>query len=319
MISFLRSDKPVLYIIVVLGAAIGALGFHMRIEGIFACAADGYGSDRYLAYCNARGYGEYDHGAFWFGVELEAQDYARRAEVLFLGNSRMQLGLSTAATHEWFSSRKIPYYLLGFSESEKYVFEQGILDKVKPAAKVYVVNLDKFFESAESESAQFVMHNSKASDSVQSKRALQSVHKPLCAAIPTLCGHQYAVFRSRTTGAWVNVGSMYSTKGAVSVDLSRDEARLAQETAIGRDFLQRLPAQRECVILTVVPTVNTRTAMARAIAAALGGDLVEPSVEGLRTFDGSHLDRESAQRWSKAFFETVGSRIEKCLSEEPSF
>src|SRR5215471_16448074 len=102
--TFFRAPKPLLYIVVVGGAAIVAFGYYLRFENILACQADGYGIDRYLAYCGSDGYGEYDHGALWFELEPDATESARRAKVLFLGNSRMQLAFSTRATEDWFGS-----------------------------------------------------------------------------------------------------------------------------------------------------------------------------------------------------------------------
>jgi len=52
---------------------------------------------------------------------------------------------------------------------------------------------------------------------------------------------------------------------------------------------------------------------AGAVADALGLNLVAPELEGLQTFDGSHLDPASAERWSKAFLDAAGPQIRKCL------
>jgi hypothetical protein len=46
---------------------------------------------------------------------------------------------------------------------------------------------------------------------------------------------------------------------------------------------------------------------------ALGSELIAPQVDGLRTFDGSHLDAASAERWSAAFLDAAGPRIRECL------
>jgi hypothetical protein len=61
--------------------------------------------------------------------------------------------------------------------------------------------------------------------------------------------------------------------------------------------------------------VKTDVGTAKAIAVALGLNLVAPKLAGLATFDKVHLDPESAQRWSAAFFEDAGPQIRKCLSE----
>jgi hypothetical protein len=59
--------------------------------------------------------------------------------------------------------------------------------------------------------------------------------------------------------------------------------------------------------------VETQTKAASAIAAALGLELIAPELEGLQTFDGSHLDPPSAERWSRAFFQAAGPKIRQCL------
>jgi hypothetical protein len=50
-----------------------------------------------------------------------------------------------------------------------------------------------------------------------------------------------------------------------------------------------------------------------AIAAKLGHDLLAPQIDGLLTFDGSHLDEASAERWSAAFLREAGPRIRRCV------
>src|SRR5690242_16280065 len=98
------SANPGLYILVLSLTILGAAALKTGSESIFACDGQGYVQDRYLAYCHAPGYGDYEHGAFWFGLEPGATTFAVRANVLFLGDSRMQHAFSTRATAEWFSS-----------------------------------------------------------------------------------------------------------------------------------------------------------------------------------------------------------------------
>ena len=86
-----------------------------------------------------------------------------------------------------------------------------------------------------------------------------------------------------------------------------------REVRSGTDFLDKLGVDRRCVIFTLVPTVDARPATSAAIAKALGVEFIAPEVEDLLTFDGSHLDRQSAERWSGAFFDVAGARIKDCL------
>ena len=134
--------------------------------------------------------------------------------------------------------------------------------------------------------------------------------------LTTICGNGLAVFRSRQTGMWYmpQTSKFKGRERPVSYDQQIDEREIDDAIAIGRIFLSELPVKTECVILTVVPTVGTKLSVANAIASGLGKMLVVPEhLDGLQTFDGTHLDHASAERWSEAFFKTAGPQIQKCL------
>jgi hypothetical protein len=140
----------------------------------------------------------------------------------------------------------------------------------------------------------------------------QAVHEPVCGLLPSICGAEYVVFRSSKNGAWSVSGGTERFE-SVTRNHTFDAHALHQETKSGLEFISRLPVRRECVIATIVPTVATNEALAVAIARELGLTAVIPAVDGLITFDGSHLDRSSAERWSQAFFEAAEARINECL------
>ncbi len=308
--------RPGAYILVVLAVALGACAYSLRSFSILNCQATGYESDRYLAYCGAKNYGDYDYGAFWFGLEPDAIGAATNSRVLLLGNSRMQFGLSAAATDEWFASLPARYYLLGFAYNGNYKFEAPLLRKLQPKAEAYVINIDLFFEQSESPPARTVMREGGAQSRYEQKRAWQRIHKPFCARLPSVCGNGIAFFRSPLTGAWVVTGRGFASK-PVSYDQSVDQSIVEGYTTAGNEFLSHLSVSRECVILTMVPTVNTSIGTAKAIASAMRLTLIAPELTGLNTFDESHLDRPSAERWSTAFIEAAGPKIRKCLDESP--
>src|SRR6266853_2944512 len=72
--------RPALYISILVGAVLVASTYKLRVDGIFACPADGYTPDQYLAYCAAARYGDYEHGASWFVLEPSGLDIAARAD-----------------------------------------------------------------------------------------------------------------------------------------------------------------------------------------------------------------------------------------------
>ena len=313
-----NAARPTLYVVIVLFSVLCAFAYKLRTDSIFACPATGYGSDQYLAYCQTGGYGDYDHGAFWFHLEPAAQRAAADAQVLFVGNSRMQFALSTEATERWFASSPALHYLMGFSFGENALFVSPLLARVKPRASVYVINVDRFFDDAMTAPAEAIQRrSSETQQSYDEKKRWQIFHKGICGSIPSICGDQVAFFRSRSTGAWQFKGTENFHAAPVSDDVpdADDRDQWKRYAAMGEDFVSHLPVDRRCVILTVAPWQATKAAEARAIATALKIDLVMPELDGLRTFDGDHLDQSSAERWSTAFFAGAGPRIRQCLHD----
>ena len=129
-----------------------------------------------------------------------------------------------------------------------------------------------------------------------------------------ICGHHYVIFRSRKTGEYAydagDAARLFRGRiEPVSYDQNFDRNEVVEDLPSASDFLSALPIKHECVILTMVPAVNTQSAFTNDLAKELGMSVVAPRLDGLQTFDGSHLDRESAERWSKAFFQAAGAQI----------
>ena len=311
--AWYRKAVPALFVLLVACSFGGTFVYKLRFDGIFACPASGYSSTAYLSDCTARTYGDYDHGAFWFGLEPQAQRAAAEANVLLVGSSRLQLAFSGTATASWFSAPGIRHYLLGFSHSETVTFVGPVLSKIRPRARVYVINVDRFFDDRVSPPTEQILQGRDILERYKEKRTWQSLHKGLCAALPIACGNAVAMYRTRETGVWQRKGSGRFETKQVSDGQPRNVERWDQYAGLGEKFLAQLPVDRGCVILTLVPTVETKRAEAMAIAAKLGHDLLAPQIDGLRTFDGSHLDEASAERWSAAFLREAGPRIRRCV------
>lgn len=306
------TSRPGLYIVLIICAILGAYGYKLRTEGIFSCPATGYAPDWYLAYCHADGYGDYEHGAFGFDLEPAAGQFAAGAKVLFLGSSRMQLALSTKTMADWFTSAATTYYLMGFGYTENVVFAREILRNIRPSAKLYVINVEGFFVESETPPARTVLRDSTARIRYSVKRTWQFFHQWICRSFAAVCGNNYVIFRSHKTGDYRVWGLDKFKSGAISYDRTVNRSETETEIAIAREFLRELPVSSACVILTMVPAAGTKIDKGKAIAAALDMDLITPDVEGLLTFDGSHLDHKSAERWSQAFLQEAASRIRQC-------
>ena len=162
------------------------------------------------------------------------------------------------------------------------------------------------------------MHDSSARARYDEKRLWQMPHRSLCRRIGSLCGDGAAFFRDRSTGAWVRDGGEW-TAAPVAYSDSVDRAQLDSEVVAARSFLSTLPVKPDCIVLTMIPksgaALGNAEGTGRAIAESLGLPLVAPRLDGLSTFDGSHLDGASAERWSAAFFEAAAPLMQKCLSQ----
>lgn len=294
-----------------------ATGYKLRKDGLFACDASGYGADRYVAYCQAKAYGDYDYGAFWYGLEPATSAAAANADVLFVGNSRAQFALSSDAIARWFQSHLARYYLLGFAYNGNMAFAAPLLQRLKPHAKVYVISVDLFFRRQPTQPAQEVMRDSAALGKYREKSSWQLAHRMLCTRVAALCRHEFAYYRRRTDGAWIVAGNGDFRSQPVAYSDSVDHRVLDSEIALGREFVSQLPVSRDCILLTLPAKgtlgPGTSVGTAKAIAAALGLTLIAPQPEGLTTFDGSHVDRASAELWSSAFIGAAAPSIEKCL------
>jgi hypothetical protein len=136
-IAWYRKAVPGLFVLLIACSFGGTLVCKLRVDGIFACPANGYGSNAYLSDCTARTYGDYDHGAFWFGLEPQAQHAAADADVLLVGSSRLQFAFGGKAAAGWFLAPGIRYYLLGFSNSETVAFFGPLLSKMRPRNRFF--------------------------------------------------------------------------------------------------------------------------------------------------------------------------------------
>jgi hypothetical protein len=301
-------------VVLLLSIPIG-YGGYLRTQGVFACAAgDAYfGTNRYMGYCNAAGFGDYDHGAFWFGLEPVAMRFAADADVLFLGSSRMEFALSTVTTDQWFSSAGLSHYLLGFTSTENATFAAPLLARLKPHAKVYVINVDQFFTPVQTDIGSGILHDPDAEENSKQKKVWQNLQRAVCTRVRAVCGHQFVYFRSIEHGHWVQRGTNPRPAAPTGDGPIEDQEHWSQYAALAQQFISSLPVDRACVLLTIVPSPKTRTAEAKAIAGATGIELVNPQLQGLQTFDSSHLDGSSAERWSAAFYAIAGPRILHCL------
>src|SRR5688500_11025885 len=99
----------------------------------------------FLAYCRNEQYGDFEHGAYLYGLEPAAIDAARRADAIVVGDSRAQFAFSTDAVHRYFTGRRAAHYLLGmgYGSTSPYAYELLRRHGLRP--RVLIVNAEPFF------------------------------------------------------------------------------------------------------------------------------------------------------------------------------
>ncbi len=307
------SLRPALYVASLVLIAVGTYVFKLSTQGIFSCPADGYGEGWFLSYCNSTAYGDFDHGAFWYPLEPDAVASAHAAEVLLIGSSRMQFGFSTQRTRDWFANRKLSYYLLGFTHTENTLFLGPLVDRIAPTAKALIINADGFFQNRITSPTATLFAGGDAPARYGAKKNWQGPHRFLCGFFSSLCGDNYVIFRDISNGQWRRFGTYeQATASGVGEGKPIPEETWEENLDLAEEFLDRLQVSRECTLLTIVPSPQTPVEEAQWMSERLGIDLILPNIADLRTFDSSHLDNVSAERWSTAFFELASARLEKC-------
>src|SRR5205807_2210346 len=124
------------------------------------------------------------------------------------------------------------------------------------------------------------------------------------------------IYRSRTDGAWF---SPFSPPATVPItDLEDAPAVSAAALELARRFQAEISVRGAHIVLTHVPTMAVQPGQAQQFARALNVPFVSPRVDGLATFDGSHLMSESARRFTAAFAAELDPLLTSPAGEPPA-
>jgi hypothetical protein len=301
--------------ILLLAAAIAApIVLLARVAPIGCPVADGPG--RFLAFCRNGTYQDFEHGAYALGLRPAAVAAARRASVLFLGNSRLELAFSTPVTDHAFAEAGLSYHLLGFGFGETDGFAAALLHDLALRPRAVVIDVDPFFDGKFGEPGQFLRdHPVRAALDYQAKAAAAALLAGFCpiGATHWPCGSAFALLRDDANGGWAISGPGLDAASPFDARNGKapDPAPFIEEA---RHFLAGLDLPPRCVVLTTVPTPQRPldAATVRAIAEAIGARWAEPQLDGLASFDRSHLTRASAERWTAAFLAETMPLLRDC-------
>ena len=290
------------------------------LEMAVGCRTGEYSADKFLAYCRKPTFGDYEHGAIYYGLDSKMIEHLRQADVVMVGDSEMLMAFSEDNVDRFFRERGIKYFLLGFGYGESSDFALALFKKFQLNPRLVIIDTDPFFRRYLSEPAKEVMSNSELSlVKYQAKQISQAYYLRFCSYFPSACEqiHQ-SIYRSVSTGRW------YWHYTHAAPDLTKpfgrdipapDPALMVDGALVGKDFFSEIPLNRHCVILTGVPTPEYDTApVANILAEKLGTAVVNVSVDNLATIDRGHLNAISAKRWSTVFLSQIEGYLANCVA-----
>lgn len=313
-------------LVAVLTAVLAISGFWLN--NALKCGVWGYKPGWFVGYCSNPkygDYGDYDHGALFYGLETVAVNNAKQADVLIFGNSRTLFALPSDGTRPYFSKLGLSYFNLAFGHDERDHFPLRLAQKLELRPKLIIINVDPMFSGTMSH----VGLNLIASPldvwlRYRAKWLLNKSHKRICETAPWLCGSQQGplgtFFRSEIDGGWGFYEVIPDSEGIPITEIKKQPMVISQETLApfidnARKFIDGLGFENKCVIFTGVPNslVNSEE-VALHIAKALNLFHAIPRISGLFTIDGSHFTTPSADRWREAFFNELQPILASCLA-----
>lgn len=259
---------------------------------------------------------DYEHGAFYYGLEREAIANLKSADVIILGNSRAQAAFSTGALRDFFATRGIKYFLLGFGYGELSDLPLHLMKRNSVRPKVLVINADPFFFQNFKTQPMAEIAKGARIRYLLKKGALELI-ATVCPLHPEICNSPVAViYRSVLNGEWVWLNTSNAER---ALPFEFNESPFENEKAIdqwartGVEFFKEFPIQRHCVVLTGVPAPGLSAGrIATSLAGRLGTELINVTVNDMTTMDQAHLSKETAERWSQAFLARLDPVLNEC-------
>lgn len=270
-------------------------------------------SDIYLAYAAVE---EIDHYVLYngFGSALE---HARQADVIILGNSRVLFAFDPEVVREVSRQTGIKFYSLGFGYGDMVTFPLEIIKKHDLRPPVVVVNADEFFGVAVSKVAQNVLDDGYwgGFKHVMETNIAWSVGRRLHRVIPRFNNlPELIIYRSSIDGSWLIPDGITPDRYPVSVPDSLElqaitvnkhlleQFKATENYRLAAIFKKEMDKRGTKIVFTITPHDRADYTEAVKLSVLLDIPLVLSVPEGLETWDKSHLTKESAERYTRAFF-----------------
>ena len=261
----------------------------------------------------------------WHGLG-DSIENARRADILFVGDSRMPVGLREEIIVPAAAALGLRVFSLACGHVERVRFALELIRKHDLRPKIVVVvggpHVFKDVWSAPAEQARKLTRWQAWTAWIEAD-ARWRLQSWLHSWLPKIDWFDrdliasWIMYRSTRTGWLLPV---VEPSSSIPIGVAPDDPSYAWLLPLARELKQELDRRGALLVLSVVPYHDTRTGHLPFLSHELGVPMVLPSFDGVLTADGSHLSRSSAASYAEAFWSQFLAlpEVRKKLSLEAS-
>ncbi len=235
--------------------------------------------------------------------------HARQADILFVGDSRMQMGLREDVIVAEAAKLGLRVFSLACGHAERMRFMLKVIRKNDLRPKVVVaVGGEHIWTDGVSGPAARTMAQTRwdawkdwiEARAAWSAQVMVHSHLPRIDFFDQKLISGWVVYRSAATGWW---RPLLQPSGKYPIGFPKeDRGGYEHLLPLAREVEKELDGRGAQLILSIVPYSDTRSRYLPYLASELGVPSVVPNFDGILTSDASHLEPESAQRYSRAFW-----------------
>ena len=255
----------------------------------------------------------WEHDILYTGYG-SAIEQARQADVLIIGTSRTELGLDPDTLAQFCAQHGIRIYNMALGFAESSVLPLEIIRRHDLRPKLLLVGYDAgkdlpFFTDAMSPLAQKILRDGAWAELKYTYGSLwtKELQRAIWPLFPYYLGNQAPViYRSWSTGAFSRATFGWEPKGGQITPPEPDDKtpdQRALETDRAGRLVTEMQARGSIVIFAWIPAPRADPARARELAQQVGVPAIVPTLDRMSSFDGSHLDRDSARRYTAAMLD----------------
>ncbi|MDA8708018.1 hypothetical protein N9M10_01455 [Hellea sp.] len=284
------------------------------------CDPEGYANGDFMTFCRGIKVDRYAFGSIYLGAQKNAVKNAEDADVIIFGNSRTMRSFSTDTMDSYFKEKGLSYMVLA---SEGASFRSAVLtsERMKIKPKIVMVNSEIFFSDKVSPAFRdLVDFPDKYKTRYSFFNAAQTLHKKICGAKGTFLKKTYCKGTSRTNWRSAETGRFKwdliaepEKQVPFSNSLKEDHPLSGLYTDRAIELFEMQNYRDSCPVFYLVNSPRAAPKLMESIAKSLGIQSVFAYINGLASYDKSHLDRPTSERWAGEFVKALDPVVDNCL------